>query len=219
MCLTHTLKKFKAFAEPEGGKGFVWVSGKPYSTEALRNLVQVASEVLQRIVSVRQMNPVARQRILRSFLASLLQSEISFDDMRDLAKELENGLFGRELSKLLYNSVLNIEEVNIISDNDSSIDPNSAYNIIAARKMPKKMVLELMKVASPRIPENAIKSLLSRSLSGKAVKKYFDLASASERKVFLDIIQGKTADAFLSGINRDRFANACREIKVCNEGC
>ena len=47
-CMTNTLKKFKVFSEPEGGAGFVWVSGKPYSTEAFGNLLKVASEVIAR---------------------------------------------------------------------------------------------------------------------------------------------------------------------------
>jgi chromosome partitioning protein len=46
--MTNTLKKFKAFSEPEGGMGFVWVSGKPYSTEAFANLVRVAKELMTR---------------------------------------------------------------------------------------------------------------------------------------------------------------------------
>jgi len=42
--MENTLKKFKAFSEPEGGKGFVWSSGKAYSTEALYNLIVSAKE-------------------------------------------------------------------------------------------------------------------------------------------------------------------------------
>lgn len=47
-CMTNTLKKYRVFSEPEGGAGFVWVSGKPYSTEALRNLIFVAIELVTR---------------------------------------------------------------------------------------------------------------------------------------------------------------------------
>jgi chromosome partitioning protein len=47
--MTNTLKKFKAFSEPEGGAGFVWESGKPYSTEAFVNLLRVAEELLVRV--------------------------------------------------------------------------------------------------------------------------------------------------------------------------
>jgi chromosome partitioning protein len=47
-CMTTTLKKFKVFSEPEGGIGFVWVSGKPYSTEAFANLLRVTRELMTR---------------------------------------------------------------------------------------------------------------------------------------------------------------------------
>jgi chromosome partitioning protein len=48
-CLTNTLKYFKAFSDPEGGLGFVWSSGKPYSDTAYRNLSAVTTELLTRI--------------------------------------------------------------------------------------------------------------------------------------------------------------------------
>lgn len=48
-CMTNTLKWYKAFSEPEGGRGFVWVSGKPYSTQAFHNLLQVSRELVARI--------------------------------------------------------------------------------------------------------------------------------------------------------------------------
>ncbi len=48
-CMTHTLKRYAALAEPEGGQGFVWFSRKPYSNEALRNAISVTKEFLQRI--------------------------------------------------------------------------------------------------------------------------------------------------------------------------
>jgi chromosome partitioning protein len=47
-CLKSTLKKYKAFADPEGGVGFVWVSSRPYGTEALGNLLTVAAEIVDR---------------------------------------------------------------------------------------------------------------------------------------------------------------------------
>jgi len=48
-CLTATLKKFKAFSDPEEGAGFVWSSGAPYSSEARSNLIHVASELMTRV--------------------------------------------------------------------------------------------------------------------------------------------------------------------------
>ena len=49
LCLSNTLKKYKVFSEPEDGKGFVWASGKPWSTEAFYNLYAVTNEFLIRI--------------------------------------------------------------------------------------------------------------------------------------------------------------------------
>ena len=45
LCLGATLKYYKAFSDPVEGKGFVWTSGRPYSTRAFRNLVAVAREL------------------------------------------------------------------------------------------------------------------------------------------------------------------------------
>lgn len=48
-CLSNTMKLYRAFAEPEEGKGFVWRSKKPYSTEAWRNLLAVSNEFVKKI--------------------------------------------------------------------------------------------------------------------------------------------------------------------------
>jgi chromosome partitioning protein len=48
-CLPSTLKYYKAFAEPEGGKHFVWMSKKPYSDLAFHNLLGVARDLRKRI--------------------------------------------------------------------------------------------------------------------------------------------------------------------------
>lgn len=48
-CMSNTLKQYQAFADPEDGRDFVWVSSKPYSTEALRNLWAVSDEFAKRI--------------------------------------------------------------------------------------------------------------------------------------------------------------------------
>ena len=49
LCLTRRMKKYKVYAEPEEGRGFVWISGKPYSTEALTALRLLANEFAAKI--------------------------------------------------------------------------------------------------------------------------------------------------------------------------
>lgn len=48
-CLKFSLKKYKAFRDLDGGKGFVWTNKKSYSTEAWHNAYSVTKELLQRI--------------------------------------------------------------------------------------------------------------------------------------------------------------------------
>lgn len=48
-CMVNTFKKYKIFSEPSGGRGFCWNSQKPYSTEAMTNVDQVAHELIQKI--------------------------------------------------------------------------------------------------------------------------------------------------------------------------
>jgi len=48
-CMVATLKWYQAFADPDGGAGFVWNSTKPYSTQAFQNLIAVATEFRQRV--------------------------------------------------------------------------------------------------------------------------------------------------------------------------
>jgi chromosome partitioning protein len=47
-CMDSKFTKYTAFSEPDGGKGFVWASKKPYSTEAFINLFAVATEFIDR---------------------------------------------------------------------------------------------------------------------------------------------------------------------------
>jgi chromosome partitioning protein len=47
-CMSNTLKRFTAFSDPMGGKGFVWQSRKPYSTLAFVNLMAVVREFVKR---------------------------------------------------------------------------------------------------------------------------------------------------------------------------
>ncbi len=51
LCMTTTLKRYGAFTEPLDGKGFVWSSGKPWSTKAFQNLYAVAKEFINRIAN------------------------------------------------------------------------------------------------------------------------------------------------------------------------
>ncbi len=48
-CVTNTLKRYTVFRDPKEGKGFVWRSGKPWSTEAFLNLSNVTKEIVTKL--------------------------------------------------------------------------------------------------------------------------------------------------------------------------
>lgn len=48
-CMQNTLKRYGAFNELDGGKGYVWLNKKPYSSQAWGNLTNVTKEFLTRI--------------------------------------------------------------------------------------------------------------------------------------------------------------------------
>jgi chromosome partitioning protein len=52
-CLQTTLKRYGAFNELDGGKGYVWLNKKPYSSQAWWNLATVTKEFLTRIGAVK----------------------------------------------------------------------------------------------------------------------------------------------------------------------
>jgi hypothetical protein len=148
------------------------------------------------------MDRKARQRILRSFLASLIQSELSVDDLRALAIELDTGSLGQELSQIILDTIRGIAKFDDNSANADfpADDPlDEALNAIQTRKMPKKMVMELMKIASPSLREPTIAPSMQKSLS-QGLRRFFESATENERQVFLEILSGKSADAYLKGI-------------------
>jgi chromosome partitioning protein len=54
LCMNNTLHTYKAFADPSGGRGFAWNSGKPWSDTAWHNVGLIAEEYMERIVTERR---------------------------------------------------------------------------------------------------------------------------------------------------------------------
>ena len=52
LCMTNTMKKYKALSTPMGGHGFVWFKGAgPWSHVAFRNVYAIAEEFIDRVES------------------------------------------------------------------------------------------------------------------------------------------------------------------------
>jgi hypothetical protein len=157
------------------------------------------------------MNRKIRQRALRSFLASLLQSELSSRDLRELASELAHGGMSQELSQLILEFVALSDSPSSkhalgASGLSSSTDAPStthekkkrAIEIINKRRLSKQMVRQLMQLASPHMdpnqfpPSDTNKQLLDR---------FFSQASDSDTSRLVSILEGEPADQYLKGIS------------------
>jgi hypothetical protein len=152
------------------------------------------------------MSPKTRQRAMRSFLASLLQSDFNQHEMYELAEELTFGSFGKDLGDYLREWI-RIDDLGRFKETGSySNEPDisnsllgTALEIIGRRKLSKKMVVQIMSLASSWVkPKNLENSGTVREI----VERYMFTASQAEIAKFLNILGGEPADAYVKGISR-----------------
>lgn len=147
------------------------------------------------------MNAKIRQRAMRGFLASVLQSDLTASDIHQLADELIFGTLGKELGECLLDAMPVLLESNQPKTEMHSNYPSesSAYEVIAKRRLSKKAVQQLMSLASPWIKSKTVPSNVGiREL----IENYFMTASPSEVSKFMSILEGESADPYLKGISR-----------------
>lgn len=145
------------------------------------------------------MNQKTCQRAMRSFLASLLQSDLTPTELRQLADELMVGSFGRELGEFIEDVMLSLGDDRRLRDDvgKPELGWEEAYEVILRRRLSKEAVLHLMAIASPQLNSQKIPS-------GKTLKRYLEwyakIASSDEFSRFLSIIGGESVDPYLKGI-------------------
>jgi hypothetical protein len=146
---------------------------------------------------------------MRGFLASLLQSDISQQEMYELADELSSGSFGRDLGDYLRNWI-HIGEVGRDKEFDRYDEKLRgrdsmlavAVETISRRRMSKKMVTQIMALASNWVKPS---QLQASGTTKEMVEKYLLTAPLAEANKFLSILEGEPADAYMKGIaRRDR---------------
>lgn len=150
------------------------------------------------------MNSKTRQRAMRSFLAALLQSDLTKSEMDEIADGFAYGSLGTDLAQFIREAMEQVVGPNRFEPELAL--PTSAetmiHETILRRKMPKKSVLQLMTLASPWMKPKDIPANLS---TREAVERYVRLASPPEVSKLYSILQGEPADAYMKGIaRRDR---------------
>jgi hypothetical protein len=160
------------------------------------------------------MNSKIRRRALRNFGASLFLSEMSAAEMRQIADELSYGNLASELGELIRDmaTLSTVDSSkgdfgrnknpfertkNVSSPQDSRL--RVALNVINRRRLSKKAIWELMRTASPEFDAEQISA---DATIKEHVSKYFETVSANDVARFLNLLEGETTDAYLSGISK-----------------
>ena len=149
------------------------------------------------------MNSKARQRAMKAMLGSLLQADLTMSEIRELADDLIFGSFGKEFGEYLREMNMFLSEADRnrgdYPSSQSQSMQSTAQNVIERRRLSKKVVQQLMSLASPWIKSP---QLPNSGTMKELIEKYFMVAPPNEVSKFIDILHGEPADAYLKGISR-----------------
>ena len=146
--------------------------------------------------------PKTRQRAIRCFVASLLQSDLNNSELRQIALELAKGSLGKELSEIISELMATFPENKPQSYSLTTSEPDceAAYVLVQERHLTKNMVLQLMKIVNPHITVQKVKGLERKSL--RDMLKYFFSSSPPESGERLLGLEENIGDAYLIGISK-----------------
>jgi hypothetical protein len=150
------------------------------------------------------MSPRTRERIKRTFLAALLQSDLSNFELEELAKELSFGTISLELSDIISAAMSSLAEVSPtkLHGNASNTLAAQAYNTITSRRLAKNVVADLMRSASPMLSTKTLSDIQSKRTLKEMLNWYFNEVSSEEFSRFILSIAGASGDEYLAGIRK-----------------
>lgn len=155
------------------------------------------------------MRPGNKERLRRVLLAAVLKSDLSLNEMQDLADEMSASPdFVWEFSSLLRDIIDRLRTTGPRKQSsqkpDASTVLEAAYRAIQRRRLSKKEVLETMAKVSPGTEWRSRFTLPVREI----LAYFFSVASPSELARFLERFdvnpdfQDLRQDAYLRGIDR-----------------
>ena len=140
------------------------------------------------------------ERILRNLLAEILRSDLSLPDLHEVADDfLHSGELSRRLGYLLRHQGGLLEQSRDLSAHrvkavPAAIAADEIFDLVQRRKIPKRVLLEILSSFNPR----SANSLRDDKLSVRdALHRFFEEASASERDRLLSLLSG-IGDDYLS---------------------
>jgi hypothetical protein len=150
------------------------------------------------------MQPRTRHRLIRSIVAALMQSDLTVEELRELADELATESFGRDLGAMLRDVLFTVREAEVGKSNKREREVGQlsveaiAMEIVRRRKLPRKVVVDLILRVSPRFRSQ--QAVRSGTISGM-LRKFFQTSAPHEQNEFLNLLDKGTAeDPYLRGI-------------------
>lgn len=140
-----------------------------------------------------------RERVMRIFLASLLESDLSTRELKEVAIGLSEQRFSWEFGKILHDTILHLSDLEVdkqLPDHRDEFD-KIAYEIVQRRKITKKMLIDFIGFVSKDLGRIVPFDPPMREI----LKEFFSLASREEANNLMEMLQGgRNADAYLKGI-------------------
>lgn len=148
------------------------------------------------------MRSKTRARVMRLFLASLLESNLSVRELDEVAQGLTEQSFSWEFGELLQEITIHLKELESTKKQLNRSDNLQAftYDIVQRRKIPKAALIELVKDVYPDIGSTM---RLTNFTVREIIREFLSLASPKKAEKLIDILnEGIERDEYLKGIMR-----------------
>ena len=139
-----------------------------------------------------------RERVMRLFLASLLESDLSTRELKEVAIDLTEQRFSWEFGKILHDTIMHLSDLEVDKQLPYHRDEfdKIAYEIVQRRRIAKKVLIDFIGSVSQDLGRSVPFGPPVRQI----LKEFFSLASREEANHLMEMLEGGKADAYLKGI-------------------
>ena len=140
-----------------------------------------------------------KERVMRILLASLLESDLSTRELKEVANGLTEQRFSWDFGKILHDTIMHLYDLEVDKQPPFHQDEieNIAYEIVKRRKITKKLLTDFIGIVSQDLRRMVPFDPPVREI----LVDFFNLASREEANHLMEMLQeGKKADAYLKGI-------------------
>ena len=150
------------------------------------------------------MQPRTRQRLVRSIVASLMQSDLTASELRELAEEFSEGKLGREVGRFLREILFSVRDFENRKEHprNNKLEASSiealAHDVVRRRKISKRVLADMVTKVAPHLDP---RSLGSAGTIHDMLERFFQQSSPRQHQDFINLLESRSVeDPFLRGI-------------------